>query len=127
MKKFIFILFIVLNSAGFALEDLKCTSSEGYTLTANLQGFWMSNIVFSRNSKVIEKHPSTYVPEKSYHQWISENFATTRPYPTYSFSKESTQYMVAFPDEDLRNDKFIGLLFTDDEEIELNCVTKTIK
>jgi len=127
VKKIILILFIVLNSTVFALEDLKCTSSEGYTLTANLEGLRMTNIVFSQYSNIIKKQPLTYVPVKSYDMYQSANFVTSLPYPTYSFSSSSAQYLVALPDEDLRNYSFIGLLFTNDKEIELFCVTKTIE
>jgi len=127
VKKLIFMIFIVLNSTCFALEDLRCDSLEGHKLTAKLEGLWLSDVVFSQNSKVIKRQPLTVAPVKSHNMFASHQFVTTLPYPTYSFLTHDTEYIVAFPDEDLRNDEFIGLLQISEREIELECVTRTIK
>ena len=126
MKKLIFVLFIILNSTCFALENLTCDSSDGYTLTANLEGFSLSDVVFSQNSKVIKRQPLTLAPVKSYDMFASNKFITSYPYPTYSFVIQNSEYILAFPDTDLRNYEFISLLFTPESEIELTCVTRTI-
>lgn len=126
MKFFLASLMVVYGQFSYAFE-LKCQSTSGITLNAELNNTSIESFELVSKGKVIAESRRFLSARKSYDMFKSENFTGNLPYMSYMLaSDKNCSYLLALPDEDLRDFTFVGLLQTwgkgcATQEVELLC------